>query len=407
MSDPVIPRRAARARQVELFALYALVAILPTIESLKHFLVLIYLGAFVVGRWHHRQRPRSLGAIAIASLAWLATDFASTVANWPVPNGFKGFYDALRILALFTVVRLADYDRNERLRIGYYIVGGAVIGLAVGLAEFWLGLRPRVQFHSAGVVTQSSIYLGVCIMVAASLLWTRVRGGALTAQPALLAALVFLVFGLFMMASRGGILAVAVCMALFIPAMRNWRLGAFAAAVLLAGLALMALLPNYFGQEESYQKLRSVVEGKDTNADLARFDNWRIAIAELRRGENVWLGVGPRNYAAIDLSKLHFDPPLGEQGRLKLGHAHNLFLTKWVETGAIGLAVFLFFWYCVVRELIRRYRTATDDWRWGAALGACVVPIVAGSFNSPFFLEHAMLAMIVLGLFLQGDRRRD
>jgi hypothetical protein len=38
------------------------------------------------------------------------------------------------------------------------------------------------------------------------------------------------------------------------------------------------------------------------------------------------------------------------------------------------------------------------DWLWTACLGAAAISVIAGSFNTPFYQEHALLAMILFGL---------
>jgi hypothetical protein len=44
------------------------------------------------------------------------------------------------------------------------------------------------------------------------------------------------------------------------------------------------------------------------------------------------------------------------------------------------------------------------DWSWFAALGALTIPIVGGMVNTPFFQEHAILAMALMAIYL-GSRR--
>jgi O-antigen ligase len=143
-----------------------------------------------------------------------------------------------------------------------------------------------------------------------------------------------------------------------------------------------------------------------SQSNLEHYDNIRVALAQVRQTDSLWVGIGPRNYRSIDLSRLTFDPPLRlpvAQG--KLNHAHNLFLTKLVEEGLIGLVAFLAFIGVVGYELFKALRNRNwYEWRWFAALGALIIPIVGGLVNTPFYQEHAMLAMALMAIYL-GSRR--
>jgi O-antigen ligase len=140
-----------------------------------------------------------------------------------------------------------------------------------------------------------------------------------------------------------------------------------------------------------------------------RQENYRIAFAQLERAEAVWFGIGPRNYQSIDISKLSLDPPLrSAYMKGKLNHAHNLFLTKLIEEGIFGLLALLMFFGFVALALFVDWRhKAWFEWRWFAALGALGVPIIAGMVNTPFYQEHAMLAMAVMGMYLASRRPRS
>jgi len=55
--------------------------------------------------------------------------------------------------------------------------------------------------------------------------------------------------------------------------------------------------------------------------------------------------------------------------------------------------------------LIREAKSrGVHSWTWIAALGALLMPAIAGSFNTPFYQEHAMLAMALMAIYL-GSRR--
>jgi len=127
-----------------------------------------------------------------------------------------------------------------------------------------------------------------------------------------------------------------------------------------------------------------------------------VGIAQVMQGNKLLFGVGPRNFSGIELSKLRFDEPLNLPGN-KLTHAHNMFLNKLVEEGIFGLIALLTFFLFPARALVRDWRAYRwKNWLWLSGMGALVVPIVSGSFGTPWYNEHALLAMIILALYLSS-----
>ncbi|HEX4798214.1 MAG TPA: hypothetical protein VFV04_02895 [Burkholderiales bacterium] len=96
------------------------------------------------------------------------------------------------------------------------------------------------------------------------------------------------------------------------------------------------------------------------------------------------------------------EAPLDLPGN-KLAHAHNMFLNKLVEEGIFGLIAMLAFFVFPARALFRDWRADRwKNWLWLSGMGALVVPVVSGSVNTPWYNEHALLAMIVLALYLSS-----
>jgi len=72
-----------------------------------------------------------------------------------------------------------------------------------------------------------------------------------------------------------------------------------------------------------------------------------------------------------------------------------------VEEGFLGLAAMLLFFGIVILGFVRDIHSSQQtSWKWYAGVGALVVPCVAGLFGTPWYQEHALLAMMVLALSL-------
>jgi len=154
----------------EIGLLSLLVLVLPSLEALKTFFWFSYLIIFLIRRYQNGSlslMPKK--SVNIAVTLYISATLISTLVNWPFDNDFKGFLDEFRFLTLFLCLYSAGYTEAEYRRIALLIVVGVLGGLAYGLVEFLFQFRTDFQFHSAGILTQSSIYLGISILVNAGL----------------------------------------------------------------------------------------------------------------------------------------------------------------------------------------------------------------------------------------------
>jgi O-antigen ligase len=396
-----------RLARTEVYLLPALLFVLPTAETPKNLLIAVYVLVWVGRRLTARTTSwRSPDRVEWALLLMLAASFASTLFNLPYPTGFKGFVDSLKFIAMFWCVYRGGYSDTQHRYFAYSIALGVLIGLVYGTVEVVQKLRPALEFHSAGVVTQSSIYLGISLIMTTGLLLTNPRGSEKRAAVPIFwgVCAIIMTLGLFYMASRGSIVAVVITVAGMLLALKKTKLLAVTALVVAIAIAIMLATPNIFDQHRAYTKLENIVAAKhlDIN-DVIRFDNWRIAIKQTAEGGTLWFGVGPMNFSNIDRTRFDFDPPLSIPPDIGHAHAHNMFLTKFAEEGAFGFAAFMFFYLLMVVALIRDWRAGRFlRWQTVGAFGALAVPSIAGSFNAPFYQEHAILAMTLLAIYMSS-----
>jgi O-antigen ligase len=395
------------SEKFELFLLCLLLFVLPTMETPKTLALLLYVMTWVGRRasWTGLVRFRP-DRVELALLAMLAAGLISTAINWPFPNGPKGVLDTLRYVILFWCIYRVGYSEPQLRLLGYAIALGVLVGLGYGVVEVLQGTRPYLEFHSAGIVTQSAIYLGIAAVAGIGFVVAGLQGRE-TAGWRLgfwAMATVLMIVGLFAMGSRGAIVAFVAIVLLLLVVMNQRRLWYAAAVVLLAAAALVVMLPARFDAARAYIKLeQAVTQEIMPSADLERMYVWRFAMAHLKRGEHLWFGVGPKNFQSIDAAALLPEQP--RPGGFHLTHAHNMFLNKLVEEGIFGLSALLLFFGLTAVSLIRSAKSGgLHHWMWIAALGALLMPGIAGSFNTPFYQEHAMLAMAIMAMYL-GLRR--
>jgi O-antigen ligase len=401
-----------RLRQLELFGLYALVFSLPIMESPKHFAIVL----FAIGAlgWRFLQRP--IGWRKPDTFEWLLISMwlislASTLANWPMVPGIRGFKNLSCILFLSWAMYRNIYEESQ-IRLAIWILIAAVmIGLVEGLWEWKSGIRGHLEFHSAGVVTQSAIYLGISIFLMFGIFLDTVSGFTTFIRTVMAICLLFSLFCLISMGSRGSILAVIVATGLLsLQLFRNNRFR-LALGITLAISGIIVIGAHLVTKDTVLiQRIKHLASNVNKSGlkldglnDRLRVEHWLVGYAQATQGGHMLLGVGPRNFPSIKADQLRFSKPLVTYPSLWQvpNHAHNLFLTKWCEEGILGLTAFILFLSYIAVNLFRyRPRSEKIHWTWIACLGALTIPIVAGLFNSSFTNEFAWLSMILTGIVM-------
>lgn len=391
---------SARAwERASFWLLAALLVFLPTIEVPKTVAALLFIVASWAGPSSRRQGRRP-DAFGWALLGVVGASFISTAVNWPFPNGAKGLYDT----ALYAAVGWGVYRRRWTSNEARLLAVAGVVGVLAGLMRDGFDVvRGRVlelELHTMTSPTSSSIYLGVVLMVAVSLAMVEVRRKVWWIASSVL------LIGLLLMGSRGGILSVVLAGGVGLILIRSTRFW-LPLATVLASIVAVAALPNTFNQDRAFAKMVAMITTRQLDAnDSVRMTMWKLGLAQVVRGNSLWFGLGPRNFSSLDPSRLGIQSP-----EYPIQHSHNLFLNKAAEEGLAGLAALLALFGVVAHHLARQWIAArARHWCWGAAWGAFAVPVVAGSFNTPWYQEHALLAMIWFGIYLgtpAGDSSDD
>ena len=392
------------------FVLLCLLAVtLPILEAPKNLALVLILVVWLT-RWliFKQYNLRRHDAMEFTLLWLLLAAAVSTAVNWPSLGQLKGVKDTLLgVIVCLTIFR-GNLSAQRRYLLATMVAFGVVIGLVWAGIDVLRGARPYFEFNSAGIVTQSSIYLGVALVMSFGIALAGASRDAVRLESVLPRTLwwiatAVMLLGLIVMASRGAILAVvAACFIIFLlhRSLKVFLGGLFAFFI---AFCIMQMLPSKFNSARILEKTQQFAKtGQIDLNDGVRFDMWRIGSAQFAQGGSPIFGIGPRNFPTIDHTKLAFEKPL-IQNHERLDHAHNLFITKLVEEGIFGLAALLLLFVQVSVSLFRDWRTGKRlNWQWYGALGAVVVPGVAGLFNTPWYREHALLAMLLFGLYFSS-----
>jgi O-antigen ligase len=239
-------------------------------------------------------------------------------------------------------------------------------------------------------------YLNLSLPVGyALLLWSLERAAAQRGRRVLVIGVWLAVVGAaFLMSfSRGAWLggAIAAAAITLLHSKRSAMLatagGLLMAVVLFLGSAslLPSALTDRFTSVTDYFRVFDVRHVEVTDANFAvveRMAHWQAAWGMIN--DRPWLGFGAGNYAAAY-------PRYALAGwKEPLGHAHNVLLNTWAETGIVGLAAYLVFlaaalWTCL-RVVLRRTAAETAaDSRLARAIALGVLGVLLAK------ITHEML----------------
>ncbi len=303
----------------------------------------------------------------------------------------------LAALGMFWTVRLALSQDGMPRRIGNALV--AALGLAVVLAAFQL-LFGDGQFDLAAGTTNSlrerlatARVQGMSLhpnfladLVAGLLMFALAMGAFARVRPAALSlyALSALAVGVLVLTrSRGGLIAATIAGVVLAGASRRkWAVP----LLLVAGMGLLALVGTH---RERFLGLARIVTKGDASPELV---GWRPLLwsASLKLiGQRPWLGwgVGQESFEKTFWSQF---PETDSQ--IEAFHAHSLYLEMAVETGLVGLGLFLLLVAAAGRQAWRRRRFGGTAGR-PLALGATAALLA--------FLLHGLVDVpLVRGIWL-------
>jgi O-antigen ligase len=352
-----------------------------------------------------RLGPAPAPVLVAAFAGWALWSCAS--ALWSVDgaqtaSALRG--DLLASVLTFAICYVTSAARPEgpRLLAGALVAGlGFWAALAAGLAISPHGWDPRVAHWAPGVYTT---WLVTVLPLLLLLLWPAPAGFHDGPRATAVAALVF---------------ALAIATARFADARAVWvalsaslavgaacavgagaRLRALPVGIALVAVALFAVLLADAAVEKAETVYPAGTSVADTVAVDPRPQIWRGALAAAAERPLAGHGFGLQ-ILADRMSRVSSDP--------KITHAHNLFLGQLVQTGAVGLALFV----ATIAALAWRYwRLVRAGDLVLARLGALGLMSVTGfvvrNLTDDFFLRaNAKLLFAVQGILLGAAALRQ
>jgi O-antigen ligase len=361
------------------------------------------LALVVVGMAVLRQGPRiaSPGAAVLATLlAWCGWAYVSLA--WTVDPAYTlhelKHEIGYSLIAMVTLYVAAATDGGWRaLVIALFASFAAVAALALGLAQSVAGWDPG-RWHS-GVGPYSTYVVLVAPLL--PMLAARPPAGFGTQRATLLliAALLLLLLATARITDNrmvwlalGAVLAtIAVLLALrrraAVDTPARSAMPVVALLIVIAGLFVDATL------EKSHQNF----PGQETVVSIA--NDPRIAVWEYtveRIGARPWLGYGFGKLIIDDDFRRDLANPL-------LSHAHNVFLSQWLQLGAVGLVAFTALLVALTWRFAQLVRSRNDTVAVVGIAGlALVVGFVVKNLSDDFLIESNAKEFWALSAMLLG-----
>jgi O-antigen ligase len=384
--------------------LFILCLSLPIFEAPKNLAWVAYVVVWAV----NRLRTRDFGG------RWDLWDtlIALWIASGYVVAAFAGFHDSewggagdlLRYGSVLWLVKRGGYSAREiRWMVGA-LVASTVIGLAYGYWRMWSGIGKSgvLQLHSVGHVNHTAIYLAIMLGVCAAWLFTRWRVWRLGTRAVAAAVTTLVLVSLVVTASRGAVgVGLALLPLLALAWWPRWRtpfILSAAAVVVVVGVAF-ALSIDVVRKQQENEAAQNVLSFRD--------GIWRMGLAGWERFPV--FGVGMDNFKLITHERIkawrtEAGQPYDASRYVHFPHGHNLYINTLAERGAVGFAILaavLLAWAVwLVRFRPRREDEDLDWLLWGGAAAGWFVTLAAGTVNTTLHHEHALLAVLLLGLWL-------
>jgi O-antigen ligase len=392
-------------KYLELVFLSLMLLSLPSLEAPKNIFLILFLATSLYRQYAKKTRdPWKLWDWIF--LSYIASAFLSA-AFAGIPHGAEwgGFSSFLIWTGFAWLLSRTQYGSKEITWIFWVTILGTLPPLAWGLIEYMvIHTKNALQLHSVGHVNHSAIYLGIILGAALSATLSIWRDVGLIKRIGLIFLPIIFFVSIIIGQSRGvfGISLIRLSLIiLLIPNPKKIKAIAFALFAIVLGL--MPLM-----NAAIIQKQIASQNTNNTNTLSDRDRVWNVSFEAARFYPIFGLGNGNWNRITLEdikKSREESGAPFDEKNyTIQYGHSHSLYLTSLVERGVVGFIVLIVFMGAWLRSLIKSYHklkiSTQGSYIWGASLSAWIVTCGVGFVNSTFHHEHAILALLFLGLHL-------
>lgn len=318
----------------------------------------------------NREKKKVFGSVEIYFLAFVCIRVLSIFLSEHFALSIHALYkDALYYVGFFALsFYLHSFTTRKKTKILEIFLSFALIVAIIGIAKFVFGLKPRAESIVSGYASFSTFLLaGLAIFFSffADLKkkinpWLLSFGG------------IIILLALVLALGRADF---GIAIAILVLALLQKKIG----LKYLLPLVIITAGLSYFSFQQNSEEIKVRVSQPTTMSD--RDILWRSAFQ--LSGEHPLLGFGPRTFEKIFPNR----DLLLDKG---VGGWHNDYLTVYLESGILGLVIFLLLIYHVVKKGYKQF-LFTDKWSWGIFISIIALFLSAGMSG---FINNPILSIL-------------
>jgi len=393
---------------LEMISLTLMLLSLPSFEAPKNIFLILFLTTAFYREWSQKKN-KSWEFWDWIFLSYILSSFLSAIfAGISTGEEWGGFRSILIWTGFAWLLSRSKYNPQEITWIIWIAILGTLPPLIWGLIEYMvIHTKSALELHSVGHVNHSAIYLGIILGAALSVSLSNWKTDEIFKKIFSLSLPIFFFIAIIIGQSRGvfGVSLIRLSLIiLLIPNSKKIKLMAFGIFGII--LALMPIMDAAIIQKQiANQNLNDVLSDRErvwnVSNEAAHFypifgvgnGNWgHITLNDLKKSR------GARN--------LPFDEKIYG---IERHHSHSIYLTALVERGIVGFTCLILLMASWLLLLIKTYanlkKITQGAYLWGCSLSAWIVTFGVGVVNTTFHHEHAILALLFLGLHLSFVNR--
>ena len=393
---------------VEFALLLALAFFLPLREAPKNILWLAYVVAWVVNRMLTRDWGGRWDGWDTLIVAWLGSGYLAALfagIRTPEGNEWGAVNDLVRYISILFCVKRGRYTSTQKVLLLSMLVASCLLA---DIEAWWRWkiehARKALELVSVGHVNHSAIYLAICTGTVFGMALQYWREQQSSLRILAVAAQILLLSSILMTDSRAAVLAtLLLIISLALLAGRAAGAGPKMWWALAAALILSIGIGGWGAVS------RQIIHTAANNVLAERDLIWSRAL--VASSANPLFGVGMDNFSRITDERLQSwviasGKPYVASDFRRAPHAHSLFLNTLTERGIAGLGVLLVVltaWALLLRSRLPGCSGGASVAVWCASFSGWFITVLIGFANTTLHHEHAILAVITLGLLLAAE----
>ena len=383
--------------------LIGLLICLPILETLKNIFAFLFVVSWVVIAKKNNDWGGKWLIIDSIFLLWILADIFVSI-NAIITHQFtgSGVRDIIRFVLIAWVLSRTNFSK-ERLTQSALV---AIVAVSVTLIySYYAGHGELKELYSVGHINHTAIYLVITYAISLALLLFNFNNLNSYQKITLVVTTIVLFITTIDTHSRAafGLLIVITLLDFIYLLIRVKKLSLFFAFLVVVTCIVISLMQN---PPESLKRIQAKEHILNDSRDKIReFSYYSFKT-------NPLLGVGFKNFGQITMEDIK-DAVLKDKGVFdrslykSSSHAHNVYYTYLVSGGLSIFSIFAWFWFYIVRVIIKLITKRENEWIVLSSIGVVLVNLGIGWVNTTFHHEHAVLSMFVLGLLIAQFRKSE